>query len=133
MNIREKLKYLDTLKTQRKNASKAYLQRQQKANRKQISAIISNNTHNYICMLRDRSIKDGNPLTTGQIIDALVEQIQAGGANLNSTLKQIKKDPDAWGRTWADRADKLNRDGITTETGKPWSKDNLRKTVNNLS
>ena len=67
-----KLDKLKKIEDQNRGRAKKFLEKQRKDGKKQISAILTADAYKELCNRRDASLQAGNPLTTGDIISALL-------------------------------------------------------------
>ncbi len=66
--INEKLKRLERIDKGNRERSKRYLDKIKASGKKQISAILSSEAYDELCRRREKSIRDGKPLSYGSII-----------------------------------------------------------------
>ena len=158
----DKLDKLEKLEAGNRARSKKYLENIKAQGKRQISLILPDAIILELARRKAESISGGKPLTYGDIIEIAIkrninidakiipiENLETVKDNVNSDVKDFSHGNAGTNKVlykieldkilkkikpgqWQKEADKLNKEGIKTPKGLPWTNDNLRMTCNKL-
>jgi len=124
-------------KERERQRQKRFFEKQKAQGKKSLTCLVSSETYDHLCRLRDKSIQAGEKKSLGQVVDdiilpgdnpAIVEtqpEIPAPEPKTDRSI-ELMKELKAKGLKWRQIVEELNRQGLKPEKSDTWTESNAR-------